>query len=684
MRRKNLSRKEVLTSYLKACLVVAVGLWIETWFPAFNHEIAYLALLPLIFLTARVWGFGPAVLAGLLGGMLADYWVIGDWSDGALIHREGFPGFLVFFCATAVISWLVNRWTLLEGQLFNTMMELQNTERDRLRLLEDARLARRTAERERHRIEKSEKEFRAFFELSTVGAQQVNAQSFKFIRVNQKLCEITGYTERELMSMKCIELTHPDDRGAELEGFETVKAGHRDDWKSEKRNIRKDGRVIWTMVNGTMVRDDAGRPLYCIATVQDITAMKVAEQELQVARQVAESANKAKSEFLANMSHEIRTPLGAVLGFADLLRDHSISESQRSEFINIIYRNGSELVGLVDDILDLSKIEAGKLEVERRTFVLPALISGVIALFDIKAREKGLALTFESDSTVPEKVVSDQTRLRQILINIIGNAIKFTEKGSVHVQLRWNSKPRGVLEVTVTDTGPGISIEQREKLFCPFSQADSAVSRKYGGSGLGLVLSRRLARALGGDLVLAESTPGHGSRFVITVETGNEESAQAAGGGNNAPVADLPRSVRRSERLRGCRILVAEDSVDNQYLISRLLTMHGAEVQVVDNGRAAVEAAAKSEYNLVLMDIQMPVLDGCSATREIRELGIKVPVIALTAHALREERAKTEAAGCDDHLTKPIESSALIETIERHTRPALAAGLNLKISQAHS
>jgi signal transduction histidine kinase/CheY-like chemotaxis protein len=396
-----------------------------------------------------------------------------------------------------------------------------------------------------------------------------------------------------------------------------------------------------------------------------------AKAEADAEREFAQNANRAKSEFLANISHEIRTPLGAVLGFTDLLRDEDLGPAERREFINIISRNGSELVRLIDDLLDLSKVEAGKLEIEKQEVQLHRLLDNVKSLFFVKAKEKCLSFEAECDGLIPETVYTDPLRLRQILINIIGNAIKFTNQGGVQVKARWRRlRSTSVLEFTVSDTGPGIAEHHWHRLFNPFSQADSSTTRIFGGTGLGLALSRDLARALGGDLVLMKSEVGAGSTFQITIDAGETSTTQLS------PLTGLdagrPLSFG-SDRLHGLRILLAEDSDDNRFLIRRCLESNGAQVTAVENGKEAVEEAMSGSCDIVLMDIQMPVLDGCSAAKELRRLGYRKPILALTAHALKEAPAKTAEAGCDEHLTKPIDAAVLVESIARFADPRVHA-----------
>jgi signal transduction histidine kinase len=384
-----------------------------------------------------------------------------------------------------------------------------------------------------------------------------------------------------------------------------------------------------------------------------------AQAELQEAKEIAEAASKSKSAFLANMSHEIRTPLGAILGFTELLRDRKLTREQEEKYLGIILKNGQMLGQLIDDILDLAKVEAGRLAVEHLKFSLRDLMGDLISLLNLRASEKGLTLGLELKEGLPEQIESDPLRLRQILMNIVGNAIKFTERGGVTVRVGHRREAEGYrIEFEVTDTGPGIAEEQCARLFQPFSQADDSTTRKFGGTGLGLMLSRRLAEALGGDVWLDREAEGDGATFRISIFTREVafEKAEPAGKNESEPAEDS---------LKGCRVLIVEDSLDNQALLEQFLAGNGARVDFAGNGREGVDKALGEDYDLVLMDIQMPVLDGYSATKELRRKGFSKPIVALSAHAMKEDREKSFSVGCDEHLVKPIDPLRLIRTVAR-------------------
>ncbi len=419
----------------------------------------------------------------------------------------------------------------------------------------------------------------------------------------------------------------------------------------------------------------------------ELTAMN---EELQEARTVADQANRTKSEFLANMSHEIRTPMTAILGFADVLVDDGQLEGAATEMVEAvgtIRRNGEYLVQIINDILDLSKIEADRMTVERIDCSPLEIIGEVISLVGVRAGKKGLPLDVEYIGAVPESIRTDPTRLRQVLINLIGNAIKFTENGSVRliVQLvHRDNEP--VMQFDVVDTGIGMTEEQVSRLFQPFTQADGSMTRKFGGTGLGLTISRRLTRLLGGDTAVVETQPGIGTRFRANVATGRLDGVKMIE--SSVPAAATTNKVERTTvsagepALRGCRILLAEDGPDNQRLILIVLRRAGAVVTVVEKGKIAVntamaamlrkrESGSGNPFDVILMDMQMPVMDGYEATRLLRQKGYAGPIIAVTANAMQTDRDRCLAAGCDDYASKPIDRKKLIEVIQ--TRRAVAA-----------
>ncbi|MEM1061677.1 MAG: ATP-binding protein, partial [Planctomycetota bacterium] len=412
----------------------------------------------------------------------------------------------------------------------------------------------------------------------------------------------------------------------------------------------------------------------------DIHTLLVAQSGLLAAaadtirrqKAAAEAASVAKSEFLANMSHEIRTPLTAILGFAENLLDPDVPPEERRAATKTVLRNGEHLLEVINDILDLSKIEAGKVEIERIACGPTRVIADVISIMRVRADAKGLDLRFSFGSPIPSAVVSDPTRLRQVLINLLGNAIKFTEAGSVELRTSYGLEGPETLRFEVIDTGIGLTDGQMAKLFEAFSQADSSTTRQYGGTGLGLAICRRLARMLGGD-VTARSRYGEGSTFTVCVEAPLAADAHLLDDPRGALGAAEEPAVFAPVAGLDCRILLAEDSPDNQALIAGFLRKSGAQVDVCENGEQAVELALLRErerrpFDVVLMDMQMPVLDGYDATRRLRAEGFARPVIALTANAMGADRERCLAVGCSDYATKPIRRRHLIEQITAAVR----------------
>ena len=470
-----------------------------------------------------------------------------------------------------------------------------------------------------------------------------------------------------------------------------------------------------------------------MVTIEDTSERKAAAErllykteKLKIAQAQAESASRSKSEFLANMSHEIRTPMTAILGYTDILQEmelcsHCQSTQQTKVAVETIQRNSEHLLAIINDILDISKIEADKMTTELLQVSLPALVTDLLDTMQVKAQAKGLALEYEALSPLPVHITTDPTRLRQILVNLLGNAIKFTEVGSVRVALRVDELDSRRLLVQVDDTGIGMTDEQMGRLFNAFEQADSSTTRRFGGTGLGLRISKRLAEMLGGEIGVARNAVG-GSTFTLAINIGESNdgrllepaafvSAVSTGGfarvasntvsegpGAQVDVTLAPQTLRAIEPansavpvvrpLEGANILVAEDGPDNQRLILHHLRKAGATVQLVQNGKHTVEtltqngdveSALKADhgFHLILMDMQMPTMDGYKATRILRSKGLTIPIIALTAHAMDGDLQRCLEAGCDLRLTKPIDRPKLIETCRSIYVGGATAGANV-------
>lgn len=369
------------------------------------------------------------------------------------------------------------------------------------------------------------------------------------------------------------------------------------------------------------------------------------------------------------MSHEVRTPLTALLGFSDLMFEVGIDESVRRQYGHIILRNGQHLLSVIDDILDLTKIEAGKLEVERLVCSLIEVLADVVSLMRARAKARGLALNVKFQSDVPERIVSDPTRLRQILFNLVGNAIKFTSSGSVSITLHYAAQP-SMLSIDVIDTGIGMTPEQVAHVFTPFFQGTASTTRQFGGSGLGLAISKSLASALGAELEV-QSSEGQGSVFAFRLPSEVPPGTPMVRSLTIAPEATSLEAA--AALVLSGSVLLAEDGPDNQLLLRAILERAGLDVTVAENGRLAVDEALAAvnrgaEFDLILMDMEMPELDGYGATRELRARGYGGPVVALTAHAMAGQRERCLQAGCNDFISKPVERRRLLSSLSRYFR----------------
>ena len=492
-----------------------------------------------------------------------------------------------------------------------------------------------------------------------------------------------GFERDELIGKSFAEFIHPEDRHSLFESFRQALATQRDS-RDEFRVVTPWAGTVWFEDSSRIRRDEDGTPSGMYVILRDVTERCAMEERLRHAKEAAEAASRAKSEFLANMSHEIRTPMTAILGYSDLLYEEELAigmSPERATAWESIRRNGDHLLNLINSLLELSQIESGELQLAPQTCRPLDLVLDVITSLKANAFDKDLALKLETGGRIPDAVRIDPVRLRQILFNLVGNAIKFTDHGEIRIvlnQIDRNGKPR--LQFDVIDTGIGIAEDQIARLFGQFVQAEGAANRRFGGAGLGLAISQRLAMLLGGE-IKADSRVGHGSRFRLTVAFQPPETRTAASSNThetstiqeNKPQQDLPERP-----LRGTRILLAEDGLDNQRLLSLLLSRAGAEVTVAENGKQAVEevldpALSESRYDVILMDMQMPIMDGYVATEELRRAGYEGPIIAVTAHAIAGDRQKCLDAGCDEYLSKPLDYRSLLNVVASYLDPTESA-----------
>jgi PAS domain S-box-containing protein len=548
----------------------------------------------------------------------------------------------------------------------------------------EVRIAERTVELERvvgalqeeieirNRAEEELREAKRFIESVMASSTSIiyvfDRDLEKSTYVNHDVADFLGYTgeEREKLGENFLcGILHPDDVSLLKDHIRRYdRSDEQGVVEFEARVRHRSGEYRWFWFRERVFERRAdGSVRQVMGTAQDITARREAEAR-------AMEASEAKSRFLANMSHEIRTPMTAILGFSELLKDPSITEHEWMKYVDTICRNGQYLIAIINDILDLSKIEAGKLGIELIPTSPVEVVRDAVSLLEGKATEKNLELTATYEGLLPTKIRTDPCRLRQILLNLIGNALKFTESGSVHVAVRCPEPSK--LEVEVRDTGVGMTPEQQARLFHAFEQGDVSTTRQYGGTGLGLIISKRLARMLGGD-IRCTSVAGKGSSFVVEIATGSLDwvAYEPVAPTNEAAKSSANRHAVFAEAKVSGRILLAEDGKDNQRLICHYLRKVGAQIVVVDNGRSAVDAVVRASelgqpFDLVLMDMQMPILDGYSATEEIRRIGSSIPVVALTAHAMTDNRDRCMAVGCDGFLSKPIEVERFMETVKRY------------------
>lgn len=487
-----------------------------------------------------------------------------------------------------------------------------------------------------------------------------------------------GYSAAEMIGESIARIV-PDDRLDELASI--LERLSRDKAIQNFETVRrcKDGSLRDVNLCISPIHNSEGKVVGASAIARDVTEDKRIAQELEMARQAAEAANEAKSTFLANMSHEIRTPMTAILGYADLLAA-TLEDDDALACVRTIVQNGAYLCELINDILDLSRIEAGKITLRRESCSIIEILADIRSLMTVRATEKSLTLSLEFESEIPVEIQTDKKLVRQVLVNLVGNAIKFTQKGSIKIVLRCLAKEQK-LEIRVIDTGVGITDKDVETLFQPFEQLDNSLTRTAGGSGLGLAISQKLVEMLGGQLTV-ESKPGEGSCFCFQIDTGSLENAAW-----RFPKPDDLRkfqNLETPERLPRltAHVVAADDRRDIRFLVARFIETAGGTVESAENGQQCVDLVlSRSEddpaVDLVLMDMQMPLLDGVEATKRLRAHGYKGPIIALTANAMQKDQQRCLEAGCDDFVSKPIDKKTLLEKIanwtsDRHDAPQLA------------
>ena len=511
--------------------------------------------------------------------------------------------------------------------------------------------------------------YQSLFDNAVEGVFQMSLDR-RFVTANPAMAHMLGYkSSRELLRADpdVLDTCIADDRLRrlvieQLQARGTVKG-------IEARYLTRDGEERWATISLHTAYDADGEPTHLEGTCIDATEShqrqrieREREQE-RLEKELARNSAEAKSQFLANMSHEIRTPLAAIIGYGENLLDPELDDDEKQRSAETVVRSGRHLLELVNDILDHSKIDANKLDVDVVSVNLPELLDEVRAFFEPRAREKGLDFSVICEYPLPEKIQTDPTRFRQIIINLCGNALKFTEKGSISLVVRCD-RDADRLVTRVVDTGIGMKPEQLTRLFDPFAQGSAAISRQYGGTGLGLAISRRLAQLLGGDIRVS-STYGEGSEFEVAIDTGPLDTVHFLRDASELSQRRRTLPMVIAPKLSG-RILCAEDNEVNRRLVSLLVAKTGAELVHVGNGAEALELAIREPFDLILMDIQMPVMNGRDATAALREAGVNTPVIALTANVMTEDIADYRLAGCNEHLAKPIDKQRFYEVLARY------------------
>lgn len=499
-------------------------------------------------------------------------------------------------------------------------------------------------------LKSSEEKYRGIIENLELGLLEVNTNEL-IIKAYPQFCEMTGYTENELLGKNAQQfLLHPDSVNVMQEQIRKRRNGISGVYEVQIKH--KKGHYIWGMISGAPFYDMKGKQIGSIGIHLDISKQKKIESELQEAKEIAEASVKSKELFLANMSHEIRTPMNAIIGLGNLLKETNLTKNQY-KYISTISTSSQNLLTIINDILDFTKIEAGKLEMESIPFDIAYSIEKTIEVFEPIAKEKKLAFNYKIDKALRREVLGDPTRLNQVLINLLGNAFKFTQKGSIDlaVELIDKTKTNYTVKFSVKDSGIGISTKNLETIFDSFTQAESSTARLYGGTGLGLAICHQLIKLMGGSLSVS-SEIGIGTEFYFNVRFQILKTQTMI---HNVPNITLAKHLK---------VLLVEDNQVNQFLAKTILNQWDCKIDCAENGKIAIEKVKETTYDIILMDIRMPIMNGEEATTIIREnLKISTPIIALTANAIKGDKEKYLALGMNGYISKPFSKENLKEVL---------------------
>jgi PAS domain S-box-containing protein len=657
------SHRARLIAYGLALLAPAVSLIIR-WplWPLLGDAVPHMTFFPAVMLAAYYGGLRPGLLATIISAVLANF-LTGQLPTFEIKSPNEVAAPILF---------------VLVGTFISGLCESLHRARHRIVIDERQRSADALRARAEESLRESEHRWRSLTEAlpQLVWTAMPDGTCDYFSR---QWTDHTGVPEADLLGWRWLSTVHPDDRLRTRELWLDSVAGHRP-YDVEYRVRRSDGEFRWFKVRGSPIRDSGGQIGKWFGTCTDISDGKRLEEELRHAKEAAEAANRAKDEFLANVSHEIRTPMNAILGMTELALDTPLTDDQR-QFLKTVKSAANNLLGIINDLLDFAKIEAGKMELDIADFSLRAILGDTLQGLAVRASSKGLELISLVKPDVPDALIGDAGRLRQVLLNLVGNAIKFTEKGEVAVTVRSHGEGPDaslvlqsefcILRFEVTDTGIGISQDKQDRIFRAFEQENTSTTRKYGGTGLGLTIAAQLVALMDGQITV-QSESGRGSTFAFTAKIGRQPHS-AKTDSQSIPTFGPPVSSSLGHPVdvtsSSLRILVAEDNDFNAQLLEQLLMRRGHHVRLAKNGREALSMVEAESFELVLLDVHMPELDGFQVIQAIREREQStmehLAVIALTARSRKEDRDQCLEAGMDDFLAKPIQATDLWATIDR-------------------